>query len=153
MLSNYFQLFFNAATRKFKVPFVACIVFLLDNTVLNNVQGTSLKISCKEHYNIHFKGEVNWDREVRHCQSSASIPCDSDSKVSAVYNSGATKDPSLIPGWVRFPGGEHGNPLQYSCLENSMDQGGWQSTVHGVAKSQTQLSDWHPHRVSVVFWL
>ena len=41
----------------------------------------------------------------------------SDSKVSGVYNSGATKDPSLIPGWVRFPGREHGNPLQYSCLE------------------------------------
>ena len=117
MLLNYFQLFFNAATRKFKFRFVACIVFLLDNTVLNNVQGTSLKIPCKEHYNIHFKGWVNWDREVRHCQSSASIPCDSDSKVSGVYNSGATKDPSLIPGWVRFPGREHGNPLQYSCLE------------------------------------
>ena len=35
---------------------------------------------------------------------------------------------------------ENGNPLQYSCLENSMDRGPWQATVHGVAKSQTQLS-------------
>ena len=39
-----------------KFFFVACIIFLLDNTVLNNVQGTSLKISYKEHCNTHFKG-------------------------------------------------------------------------------------------------
>ena len=38
------------------------------------------------------------------------------------------------------PGGEHGNPLQYSCLEDSMDRGAWRATVHGVAKNQTQLS-------------
>ena len=36
-------------------------------------------------------------------------------------------------------GGGHGNPLQYSCLENPMDRGAWQATVHGVTKSQTQL--------------
>ena len=42
--------------------------------------------------------------------------------------------------WVRkIPGGGHGNPLQHSCLENSMDRGDWQATVHGVAKSRTQL--------------
>ena len=40
------------------------------------------------------------------------------------------------------PSGEgHGNPLQYSCLENPMDRGAWWATVHGVAKSRTQLSD------------
>ena len=39
------------------------------------------------------------------------------------------------------PGEGNGNPLQYSCLENPMDRGGWQTTVPGVAKSQTQLSD------------
>jgi len=50
-------------------------------------------------------------------------------------------DPGLIPGTGRFPGGGHGNPLQYSCLENSMDRGAWQATVHGVTKSRTQLSD------------
>ena len=37
----------------------------------------------------------------------------------------------------RIPGEGNGNPLQYSCLENSMDRGAWQATVHGVAKSQT----------------
>ena len=40
----------------------------------------------------------------------------------------------------RSHGGENGNPLQYSCLENSIDRGSWQATVHGVAKSWTQLS-------------
>ena len=39
------------------------------------------------------------------------------------------------------PGEGNGNPLQYSCLENSMDRGAWQATVDGVAKSWTQLSD------------
>ena len=46
-------------------------------------------------------------------------------------------DTGLIPGSGRFPGGGHGNPLQYSCLENPKDRGAWKTTVHGVAKSQT----------------
>ena len=46
-----------------------------------------------------------------------------------------------IPGSRRSPGGGNGNPLQYSCLENPMDRGAWWATVHGVAKSWTQLSD------------
>ena len=50
-------------------------------------------------------------------------------------------DPGLIPGTGRFPGGGHGNPLQYSYLENSMERGAWQATVHGVTRSRTQLSD------------
>ena len=50
-------------------------------------------------------------------------------------NAGDTRDKSSIPGWGRSLGGENGNPLQYSCLENSMDRGAWQAaTVHGVAK-------------------
>ena len=50
-------------------------------------------------------------------------------------------DPGSIPGWGRSPGEGNGNPLQYSCLENSMDGGAWWATVHGIAKSQTQLND------------
>ena len=42
-----------------------------------------------------------------------------------------------ISGLGRFPGGEHGNPLQYSCLENSMHRGAWWATVHAVTKSRT----------------
>ena len=50
------------------------------------------------------------------------------------------KDSGLIPGSGRSPGGEHGNPFQYSCLDNSMDRGAWWATVHGVAKSWTGLN-------------
>ena len=46
-------------------------------------------------------------------------------------------DPGLIPGSGRSPGEGHGNPLQYSCLENPTERGTWQTTVHSVAKSQT----------------
>ena len=48
---------------------------------------------------------------------------------------GDGRDMSLIPGFGRFPGEGHGNPLQYSCLENSMDRGAWQTIVHRIAKS------------------
>ena len=49
-------------------------------------------------------------------------------------------DLGSIPGLRRSPGEGDGNPLQYSCLENPMDGGAWQATVHGVAKSWTRLS-------------
>ena len=65
------------------------------------------------------------------------FPGSSDSKASA-YNA---EDPALIPGSGRSPGEGNGHPLQYSCLENSMDWGAWWATVHGVEKSWTQLSD------------
>ena len=52
-------------------------------------------------------------------------------------NAGDIRDAGLIPGMGRSLGGGHGNPLQYSCLENPMDRGAWQATVYGVAKSQT----------------
>ena len=58
-------------------------------------------------------------------------------KVSA-YNAGHL---GSIPGLGRSPGEGNGNPLQYSCLENPMERGAWQATVHGVAKSQTRLND------------
>ena len=45
----------------------------------------------------------------------------------------------LMPGSGRSPGGGHGNPLQYSCLENPIDRGAWWATVQGVAKGQTSL--------------
>ena len=59
-------------------------------------------------------------------------------------SSGEIKDEGSTPGLGRFPGRSHGSPLQYSCLENSMDRGAWKVmvhriTVHRVAKNQTQL--------------
>ena len=59
------------------------------------------------------------------------FPGGSDSRVSA-YNAG---DLGSIPGLGRSPGGGLGNPLQYSCLENPIDRGPWQATVHRITKS------------------
>ena len=61
------------------------------------------------------------------------FPGGSDDKESAC----PVGDLGSIAGSGRSPGGGHGNPLQYSCLENPTDRGAWQATVHGVAKSQT----------------
>ena len=52
-------------------------------------------------------------------------------------NAGAAGDVGLISGLGRLPGEGNGNPFQYSCLENSMDRGAWQATVHGVQKNRT----------------
>ena len=71
----------------------------------------------------------------------STIPTSSNSKESAC-NRG---DPGSIAGSERSPGEGIGNPLQYSCLENPMDRGAWQATVHGVSKSWTRLSDFHFH--------
>ena len=67
------------------------------------------------------------------------FPGGSESKGSAC-NSG---DPGLILGLGRFPGGGLGKPLQYSCLENSIDRGVWWAKVHGFTKSWIQLSFIH----------
>ena len=65
------------------------------------------------------------------------FPGGSDSKESACNAGNA----GSIPGLGRSPVEGNGYPLQYSCLENSTDRGAWQSTVHGVTKSWTRLSD------------
>ena len=58
---------------------------------------------------------------------------------SRAANAGDIRDVRLIPRSRRSSGGGHGNPLQYSWLENPMDRGGWCTTVHGLTKSQTRL--------------
>ena len=63
------------------------------------------------------------------------FPGGSDGKESAYY----VGDLDVIPGSGRSPGGGHGKPLQYSCLENPMDRGAWRATDHGVVKSQAKL--------------
>ena len=52
-------------------------------------------------------------------------------------NAGDIRELGSIPGLGRFLGGGHGNPIQYSCLENPTDRGAWWATVHGIAKRQT----------------
>ena len=68
---------------------------------------------------------------------SLDFPCGSDSKAPA-YNAG---DPGSIPGLGRSPGEGNGNPIQYPCLENPMDQEAWWAAVHGVAKGRARLSN------------
>ena len=57
----------------------------------------------------------------------------------SLANAEYARDAGSVPGLGRSPGGGHGNPLQFSCLENSMDRGAWQATVHRVTKSGTWL--------------
>ena len=54
-------------------------------------------------------------------------------------NSEDIRDAGSIPGWGRSPGGGHGNPLQYSFLENPMDRGAWRAAVHSDKQSRTRL--------------
>ena len=76
---------------------------------------------------------MSWSKQL----TNQDFPDGSDSKESAC-NAG---DLSSIPELGRFPGERNDTPLWYSCLENSMDRRAWWSAVHGVAKSQTGLSD------------
>ena len=66
-------------------------------------------------------------------------------------NAGDLRDMGSIPGLGRSPGEGHGNPLQYSCLENPMDRGAWQATVHEVTQSQTQPKRLGIHNVYLVY--
>ena len=70
------------------------------------------------------------------------FPGGSDGKESACSGG----DLGLISGLGRAPGGGHGNPAQYSCLENSMDRGAWQVTVHSWKESDTTEATEHAHR-------
>ena len=72
-------------------------------------------------------------------------------------NAGNAEDVDLIPELARSPGRGHGNPLQYSCLEDPMDRGAWRVTVHRVTKSQTDLK-WrnkHTHKIIITnfYWM
>ena len=83
-----------------------------------------------------FKGYVNLNKFIKKVNNRKQIdkafqlPGSSDNKASAY----SVEDLGLIPGLGRSAGEGNGNPLQYSCLENSMDRGAWWATVHGVAK-------------------
>ena len=74
---------------------------------------------------------------IEYTKSFDGFPSISDGKASACSGG----DLGSIPRSRRSPGKGNGNPFQYSCLENFMDRGAWQATVHGVAESQIRLSD------------
>ena len=71
----------------------------------------------------------------------------SSSKESAC-NAGDTGDMGLIPGSGRSPGGGHGNPLQYSCWENSMDRGAWWTMIHGDTTESTEHTRMCTHSIN-----
>ena len=75
-----------------------------------------------------------------HCMQRQGFPDDTVIK-NPPASAGDTGDMGFIPELGSSPGKGNGNPLQYSCLKNSMDRGAWWATVYGVSKSQTQLSD------------
>ena len=66
-------------------------------------------------------------------------------KKSPAANAGEIRDMGSVPGSGRSPGAGHGNPLQYSCLENPMYRAAWQATVHKITKSQTWLKRLRTH--------
>ena len=67
------------------------------------------------------------------------------SSTESTCNARAAGDSGSHPGWGRSPGGGRGNPLQYSCLENPMDRGAWQATIHSITKSRAQLKQHSTH--------
>ena len=60
-------------------------------------------------------------------------------------NAGDIRDKGSIPGLGKYPRGGHGNPLQYSCLENPMHREAWRATIHNITKSRTQLRQFSIH--------
>ena len=81
-----------------------------------------------------------WQKPLQYCKviSLQLIKINGKKKKNLPANSGDIRDPGSILGWGRFPGGEHGNPLQYSCLENPVKRGAWWATVHRTTNSQTK---------------
>jgi len=74
--------------------------------------------------------EIGWDNKTKDFPGGSVVK-------NLPANAGDAKHMGSVPGLERSPGGGHGNPLQYSCQENPMDRGDWQTTVHEVAKSWT----------------
>ena len=106
---------------------------MLSLCLFNYMQSTSCEMpGCMKH-----KLESRLRKELSVTSDMQGFPGDSEVKPSASN----TGDLGSIPGSGRSSGEGNGNPLQYSCLENPMDGGAWWATVHGVAKSRTQLSD------------
>ena len=95
--------------------------------------------SCGMHRGLQRYSVMNaWNDFGKEYTFVVGFPSGSEGKES-ICNAGGAEDLGLIPGLGRSPGGGHGNPHQYSCLENPMGRGAWWATVHSVAKRQRQL--------------
>ena len=91
-------------------------------------------------YNLYAESKKKWCKWT-YLQNRNRIPRQPSGKESSCQ-SRWWRDVGLIAGLGKLPGIGNDNPLQYSCLENSMDRGAWQATAHGVTKSWVQLSNW-----------
>ena len=80
-----------------------------------------------------------------HFHASLYVSCRFPRWLSGKESTCNAEDVGSIPGLGRAPGEGNGNPLLYSCLENSKDRGTWRATVHGVAENQTRQSEQHLH--------
>ena len=97
-----------------------------------------IRLQCRRPHFDSWVGKVPWRRDRLPTPVFLGFPGGSDDKESASCNA---EDLGSIPGLGRSPGEGHGNPLQYSCLENPMDKGAWWAIVHGVTKNWTWLTD------------
>ena len=108
-------------------------VWVSEHTFPTNSQvskSAAQRLPCLAHHLSEFNSHLeNWAGLPRWISGKKNLPANAG-------NMGS------IPGSGRSPGEGNGNPLQYSCLENPRDRGAWRTTVHGVAKSWTWLSDW-----------
>ena len=100
-----------------------------------------IHLQCRRPQFNSWVGKILWRRDMLPYPVFLGFPCGSVGKESDCN----VRDLGSVPGLGRSPGEGNGNPLQYSCLENSMDRGAWQAIVCRVAKSQTRLSDFHFH--------
>ena len=96
-----------------------------------------IHLQCRRPWFDSWVRKISWRRDRITTPVFLVFPGGSDGRES-VRNEG---DLGLIPVLGRSPRGGHGNPLQYSCLENPMDRGAWWAIIHGVTKSQTWLSN------------
>ena len=95
-----------------------------------------LSVSSADHPHITYSLR-RWDLSLLFCNCQVSQLALVVKNLPA--NTGDVRDTGLIPWLVRSSGGRHGNPVQYSCLENPLDRGAWWATVHRVTKSWTWL--------------
>ena len=101
---------------------------------------------CLQDQSFSIKPSTGWMRPIHTLEGNLLYSKSTDFKGFSGSSDGKESacnvgDPGLIPGSGRSPGEGNGNPLQYSCLENPMNGGVWQATVHGVAKIHTPLND------------